>query len=49
VDSHLLALIGGWSGMVNPVMLGYGSDAYGSSETLKQLQAAMKTINSHLL
>jgi len=49
VDSHQLALIGGWSGLVSSVMLGYGSSAYGSSETLKRLQEAMTTINSHLL
>ena len=51
VDSHLLALIGGWreSLGINTVMLGYGSSAHGSDEALKQLQSALKVINSHLM
>ena len=41
VDHQLIALIGGWSGLVSSVMLGYGSDAYAESRTLAQLQTAL--------
>ena len=50
VDSHLIALIGGWRDSlgINTVQLAYGAAAYTSPETLAQLQSAMKVINRHL-
>lgn len=43
IDSQVIALIGGWSGLTNAVMLGYGSDSYSSSATMKRLHAALQT------
>lgn len=41
VDSQVIALIGGWSGLVNPVMLGYGSAAYSEGKTMRRLSEAL--------
>jgi integrase len=42
IDHQLIALIGGWSGLVSSIMLGYGSDAYAESKTLRQLRGALE-------